>query len=302
MTAAARVTVGVPVHDGERYLAAALAALRAQDYDDFAVVVADNASTDATGEIARAVADADPRFTYVRHPRNVGGARNSNWLLERARSPLFAWAYHDDVRDPAWLRRSVEVLDAAGEAAVCAVPRVVLVDADGREVGEHGDGDPDLASGLTSGAPHRRLGAVLRRMVGQVQFGVVRTAVLRAVGGVTVSTAGEMVLPAALALRGRLPVVPERGLLGIRQHPERHGGDRASEAAWVDPDRPRTLFPYSRSTALLLRAVAAAPLDPAERARCTATVLGRWTVPGWRTIAGDVVRLPWDAGLVRSGR
>ncbi len=302
MTAVPRVTVGVPVHDGERYLEAALAALQAQDYDDFAVVVADNASTDATGEIARAVAGADPRFTYVRHPRNVGGAHNSNWLLERARSPLFAWAYHDDVRDPAWLRRSVEVLDAAGEEAVCAVPRVVLVDAGGREVGEHGDGDPDLASGLTSTAPHRRLGAVLRRMVGQVQFGVVRTAVLRAVGGVTVSTAGEMVLPAALAMRGRLPVVPERGLLGIRQHPERHGGDRASEAAWVDPDRPRTLFPYSRSTSLLLRAVAAAPLDPAERARCAATVLGRWTVPGWRTIAGDVARLPWDAGLVRSGR
>jgi hypothetical protein len=225
----------------------------------------------------------------------MGGARNCNWLLERARSPLFAWAHHDDERSPTWLRRSIEVLDAAGEDALCAVPRLVLTDADGREVGEHGDGDLDLSSG----PPHRRLSAVLQLHVGQAHFGLMRTAVLRAAGGVAVSTAGEMVLPAALALRGRLEVVPERGLLRIRQYAERHGGNRAAEAAWVNPDRPPTVFPYSRSTVLLLRSVAAAPLDPAERARCIATVLRRWTVPRWRTFVGDVARLPWDAGLVR---
>ncbi len=298
MSATPPVTVGIPVHDGERYLPAALAALVDQDFGDFAAVVADNASTDATEEIARELAARDPRFTYVRHNTNLGGARNCNWLLEHARTPLFAWAYHDDVRDPAWLRRSVEVLDDAGAGAVCAVPRVALVDADGREVGEHQDGDLDLASGPA----HRRLDEVLGRVVGQVQFGLMRTAVVRAAGGVTASTAGEMVLPASLALRGRLELVPERGLLRIRSHDERHGGTRATEAAWVDPHRRRAAFPYSRSTLLLLRAVEAAPLGRAERARCAATVLRRWTLPGWRTIAGDVVRLPQDLGLVRAPR
>ena len=302
MTAPPRVTIGVPVHDGERYLPQALAALERQDLGDLAVVVADNASTDGTQEIGREAAARDPRFTYVRHEANIGGGRNAAWLLDHARSPLFAWAYHDDVRSETWLRRSVEVLDDAGPGAVCAVPRVVLVDTEGREVGEHQDGDADLAGGLAASAPHRRLGTVLRRMVGQVGFGLMRTAAARAAGGVRVSTAGEMVLPAALALAGRLEVVPERGLLHIRAHDQRHGGDRASEAAWVDPSRPRTVFPYSRSTFLLLGAVGAAPLDVVERARCAATVLGRWTVPGWRTVAGDLVRLPQDAGLVGSRR
>ncbi|WP_278235251.1 glycosyltransferase family A protein [Isoptericola sp. AK164] len=302
MSAAPRVTIGVPVHDGERYLPRALAALERQDVDDFAVVVADNASTDGTQEIARAVAARDPRFSYVRHEANIGGGRNAAWLLDHARSPLFAWAYHDDVREASWLRRSVEVLDDAGTAAVCAVPRVVLVDSQDREVGHHKDGDADLADGMAAAAPHRRLATVLRRMVGQVGFGLMRTAAARGAGGVSVSTAGEMVLPAALSLAGRLEVVPERGLLQIRVHEGRHGGDRASEAAWVDPSRPRTVFPYSRSTALLLQAVASAPLDRAERARCAATVLGRWTVPGWRSVAGDLVRLPWDAGLVGDRR
>ncbi|WP_402467093.1 glycosyltransferase family 2 protein [Isoptericola aurantiacus] len=302
MTAPPRVTIGVPVYDGERYLPRALAALERQDVDDFAVVVADNASTDGTQEIARAVAARDPRFSYVRHEVNIGGGRNAAWLLDHARSPLFAWAYHDDVREETWLRRSVEVLDDAGTGAVCAVPRVVLVDPQDREVGEHQDGDAELAEGLAAATPHRRLATVLRRMVGQVGFGLMRTAAARAAGGIKVSTAGEMVLPAALALSGRLEVVPERGLLHIRAHEERHGGDRASEAAWVNPNRPRTVFPYSRSTALLLHAVAAAPLDVAERARCVATVLGRWTVPGWRSIAGDLVRLPQDVGIVGNRR
>ena len=302
MTTVPPVTIGVPVHDGERYLPRALAALQGQDFADFAVVVADNASTDGTQEIGRAAAARDPRFTYVRHEVNVGGAHNAEWLLDHARSPLFAWAYHDDLRDPAWLRRSVEVLGDAGAAAVCAVPRVVLVDTEDREVGEHQDGDAALADGLAGPSPHVRLGTVLRRMVGQVGFGLMRTAAARAAGGVRVSTAGEMVLPAALALAGRLEVVPERGLLRIRAHDERHGGDRATEAAWVDPSRPRTVFPYSRSTFLLLQAVGAAPLDAAERVRCAATVLGRWTVPGWRTIVGDLARLPRDAGLVGSCR
>ncbi|MEL7976742.1 glycosyltransferase family A protein [Isoptericola sp. F-RaC21] len=302
MTAVPPVTIGVPVHDGERYLPQALAALQAQEFADLAVIVADNASTDGTQEIAREAAARDPRVTYVRHDANIGGGRNAEWLLDHARSPLFAWAYHDDLREPAWLRRSVEVLDDAGPGAVCAVPRVVLVDTEGREVGEHHDGDAALADGLAGPSPHVRMGTVLRRMVGQVGFGLMRTAAARAAGGIRVSTAGEMVLPAALALAGRLEVVPERGLLRIRAHDGRHGGDRDSEAAWVDPSRPRTVFPYSRSTILLLQAVGAAPLDRAERARCAATVLGRWTAPGWRSIVGDLARLPRDAGLVGASR
>ena len=55
MTAAApRVSVGVPVYNGERYLAATLDSLLNQTYPDFELVVCDNASTDRTEEIALA--------------------------------------------------------------------------------------------------------------------------------------------------------------------------------------------------------------------------------------------------------
>ena len=181
----------------------------------------------------------------------------------------------------------------AGHRRSWPSPGVRLIDEDGRQVGAHGDADLDLSSGL----PHDRLRVLLGRVVGQVQFGLMRTDVARDAGGVAVSVSGEMVLPAAMALRGRLELVPEQ-LLSLRVHEDRHGGSRQGEATWVDPDRPHLAFPYSRTTPLLLREVLRAPLERPERARCVSTVLWHWTRPGWKTVAGDAVRLPRDMGWV----
>ncbi|MGH1561905.1 glycosyltransferase family 2 protein [Mumia sp. DW29H23] len=294
MTAAPPVTVGVPVYNGEDYLAEALTSLRDQTFGDFEVIVADNASSDGTEEIARDFTRADDRFRYVRHDTNIGGAHNSNYLLDATRSPYFRWAYHDDVCSPELLERSVKALEDDGPRAVVAYPRVVLIDEGGERVGEHDDADLDIATGEA----HDRVAALLSRVVGQVQFGLMRTDVAREAGGVVVSPAGEMLLPLALALRGRAILVPEQ-LLAIRVHEDRAGGKRESEIAWVDPSRPRMAFPYSRSTPLMCGAVLRAPIGVRDKARCIAAVLWHWTRPGWRTFAGDVVRLPQDLGLRR---
>jgi glycosyltransferase involved in cell wall biosynthesis len=59
-----QLSVGVPVFNGERYLAEALTALRDQDLPDIEVIVSDNASTDATPDIVRSFVDDDPRFRW----------------------------------------------------------------------------------------------------------------------------------------------------------------------------------------------------------------------------------------------
>src|SRR5690606_25130910 len=158
---------------------------------------------------------------------NVGGAVNSNFLLERCRSPWFKWAYHDDVCDPRLVERSFAVLDDSPPDTVLAYPRVRLVDGAGAVVGEHADADLRL----DGPAPDERLRVLRARVVTQTQFGIMDTAVARAAGGVVVSPAGEMLFPAALALRGRLALVPGEPLLSIRAHEGRHGGSRESEMA-----------------------------------------------------------------------
>lgn len=290
----ARVTLGVPVYNGEDYLAASLAAIQAQEFTDLEVLIWDNASTDGTEDIARAVVVGDERFRYHRNDTNVGGAVNSNMLLAEARAPLFKWAYHDDILAPSMVRRCVEVLDEGGDDVVLAYPRVQLINEVGEVVGEHDDADLYLASD----DPADRIRELVVRFVTQTQFGVMRTDVARRCGGVSVDVAGEIVLPLALALRGKLALVPEQ-LVAIRVHDDRHGGHRDSEVAWVDPSSPKVAFPYSRATLLFLRAIADAPLTSRERRMCTLAVLRHFTVPTWRTVVGDVARLPRDLGLIK---
>ena len=51
-----RVSIGMPVYNGERYVGEAVEGLLAQTFTDFELVIVDNASSDRTSEICRAFA------------------------------------------------------------------------------------------------------------------------------------------------------------------------------------------------------------------------------------------------------
>jgi glycosyltransferase involved in cell wall biosynthesis len=115
-----RVTVGLPVYNGERFLRESLESLLAQDYEDFELIISDNGSTDGTEAICREFAARDARIRYLRESENHGGAWNFNRLPALARGEYFRWACHDDTCERTHLRTCVEALD-------CAAPSVVLV-------------------------------------------------------------------------------------------------------------------------------------------------------------------------------
>ncbi|HKN52024.1 MAG TPA: glycosyltransferase, partial [Amycolatopsis sp.] len=64
MTTVPRLSLGLPVYNGEEYLAESLDALLGQTYEDFELIISDNASTDGTDEICRQYADKDSRIRY----------------------------------------------------------------------------------------------------------------------------------------------------------------------------------------------------------------------------------------------
>ena len=66
------VGIGLPVYNGADYLSDALDSILAQTFTNFEVVICDNASTDATAEIARSYAAADSRVRFETGPDNVG--------------------------------------------------------------------------------------------------------------------------------------------------------------------------------------------------------------------------------------
>jgi glycosyltransferase involved in cell wall biosynthesis len=117
-----RVTIGVPVRNGESEIEACLACLSNQTYRDLAIIVYDNASTDRTSEIVTAAMRKDPRISYFRHETNIGALPNFAAVLAAAKSPYFMWRAYDDLSDPAYVEYLVAALDAHPEA-VLAAPR-----------------------------------------------------------------------------------------------------------------------------------------------------------------------------------
>jgi len=115
------VSFGLPVYNGERFLADTIQSILDQTYTDFEVIVSDNVSTDATLEVARRYAARDSRVRVVSQPRNLGAVLNFATVLREARGQYFAWVGAHDLYDRRWLEESVDVLDA-NPRAVLAYP------------------------------------------------------------------------------------------------------------------------------------------------------------------------------------
>jgi len=92
-----RLCIGLPVYNGEEYLAQAVESVLGQTFDDFRLIISDNASTDGTEEICRSYAQRDSRVEYHRVGENRGAAWNFNRVVGLADSEYFQWATHDDV-------------------------------------------------------------------------------------------------------------------------------------------------------------------------------------------------------------
>ena len=126
------VSVGMPVYNEQRYIGAALRCILSQTFEDFELIIGDNASTDGTREICQAVEAGDPRVKYHRHDSNIGSIANFNRVFELARGEYFVWASGHDLRSEHFLARSVEVLEG-DRSVVLTYPRARWIEADGTE-------------------------------------------------------------------------------------------------------------------------------------------------------------------------
>ncbi len=113
------VSIGMPVRNGGKYIGEALDSLLAQSYERFELIVSDNASTDATQETCLEYAARDNRITYHRNSENVGIVRNHSRVFELSSGAYFVWASYDDLWDPTFIARSLEVLRRTPSAVLC---------------------------------------------------------------------------------------------------------------------------------------------------------------------------------------
>ena len=262
-----RVTIGMPVYNGERYLRKALDSLLAQTCPDFELLISDNASSDGTAEICREYAARDPRIRYIRQPVNIGAGPNHNFLPPQARAPYFKWAAHDDVYDSELIQKCLQVFSAHPDAVLvsCFDARI---DAGGNLLRES-----PYRLDTSNPSPALRLRSLLRTQGGDDFYGVIRTDVLRRRGPHGSYFNADRVFVAGLALYGPFYQVPEV-LYFRREHPSRLSRASIRErAVGLDPSRRSSrLHPHARLYAEYiggyLSAIQRAPLSAADRRRC----------------------------------
>jgi glycosyltransferase involved in cell wall biosynthesis len=284
------VSVGIPVYNGERYLAAALDAMLAQDLEDFELIVSDNASQDGTAEIAREYAARDRRIRYFRNERNLGLVRNFNGVFALSKGRYFKWTAHDDWHPPHTLRVCVDALEQDPSAVLCATA-VAIMDDDGEVFAEwHPPHD------LRSPASHLRVHRLLWSM-GETHplFAVMRSDALRRTRFAPNLYRGflgaDRVLLAELALMGPIVQVPEV-LHHYRQARMRPGAhvrtDRTPPSVILDPANKGKL--PSRTWRLgieHLRLVGSARLDLRHKLWLVGDVLARFGLRDSRLLAAE---------------
>ena len=269
------VGLGMPVYNGERYVAEAIGSILAQTLDDFELVICDNASTDCTQEICMSFAVEDPRIRYFRNDTNLGGHPNFNRTFELSRGKYFKWAAHDDVLQPEFLRTCVDALGQSTAAALCQSD-INYIDETGRSLGTH----PSHLPGAESPDAAVRFAAlVLRPHDCQAMMGVFRSDLLGRSMLLPSFHGADRAMLAQVALLGRFIHVPG-ALIQVRDHGERYSRARKrpqDRAAWHDTRVKRKLsFPVWRTYRTYWELIASAPIASETKSRARMTLVKWW--------------------------
>lgn len=280
-----RVSIGLPVCNGERYLADALDSLLEQTLGDFELIISDNASTDGTEEICRTYAAKDSRILYYRNARNLGASWNFNHVFALSSSAYFKWATHDDICAQDFLSRCVEILDNDPSVVLCYTQEI-YIDAEGKFVRKK----PYHLNG-NSTQPHERFRQIIARNRGSPPvFGVIRTDILRQTPLLARYYGSDQVLLAELILHGRFHEVPEELFLH-REHPQRsvYAYTRHATISWLDPSLEGQLtFPMWRMFIEYIRAIGRSPVSWPERIHCV-WHMAQWMVERRHGLISDVL-------------
>ena len=279
------LTIGLPVYNGQNYVGEAIKSILKQTYEDFELIIADNASTDDTSRICRRYALLDSRIRYIRNAKNLGAAANYNMVLSLAKGKYFKWSAHDDCIAPTFLEKCVNILERNNSVVTC-YPRTVLIDENGQEIEKYDD-----RMHMQMDLPHQRLAHTFENLwLCNPVFGLMRTDVLRTTCCIGKYPGSDVVLLSNLSLLGGFYEIPEF-LFFRRIHPAM--SRRANESNekltnWFDTgSQVKICMPKTRFLFEYMKIVWKAKISFTEKVDCSNVVIDKWFYKYWRHIGGE---------------
>ncbi len=223
-----KVSIGMPVYNGERLLPRALDSILEQDFQDLEVVISDDASTDSTEELCREYARKDPRVRYFRNAQNLTLWRNFNRAFELSEGEYFKWAAQDDWIAPNYVSACLKPLEADPDG-VLSFSQIVFFDENNRILGTRREKLRRGDSASPAVRFHHTLWSIRARSA--AEYGLARRSALAQTGLLRNTNASPRIMISELSLLGKVYYVEEP--LFFRYWSERHS--QRSTLAYLDP-------------------------------------------------------------------
>lgn len=112
-----RVTVLMPVYNGELYLREAMDSVLAQTYSDFCYMIIDDGSVDTTAQLVKSY--SDERIFYLKNDVNIGLVATLNRGLALIDSEYIARMDADDIWHHDKLQKQIDLLDSRPDVGIC---------------------------------------------------------------------------------------------------------------------------------------------------------------------------------------
>ena len=259
-----RVTIGMPVYNGEQYIEEALRCNLAQTYEDFILYIADNASTDRTEEICRDISLEDKRIVYIRNPKNLGASGNYSVCFNPAKSEYFRWNNADDNIEPTLIEQCINFLDDNPDY-VLAYGKTQLIDQDGKLIENYDD-----MLDLPQNSAYERFTKFHQNVgLSNVLYGLMRREALSKTALLKSYAASDINLIGELLLYGKYKEMNTH-LFSRRIHPGASSWDRSDnekQKEFWDPNKKNLQLNTMRGIYEYYKAVIRAPIDMKEKAK-----------------------------------
>jgi glycosyltransferase involved in cell wall biosynthesis len=286
-----KLSIGMPAYNGERTIRSSIDAILAQSFDDFELIISDNASTDGTWAIVEEYMRMDARVVGIRQPQNLGANANYTRVLLEARGGYFKWASSNDWCAPSFLALCVAYLDDHPDTVLVA-PRTRLFQGALDEFTEYAD---DIS--CVQEDPVERFVHVGSRLgLNNAMNGVLRTEAVRRTRLIEHYRGADVVLIGHLALLGKIALLDEP-LFYRRMDPTSATHMMSGEGIrrhHYPVKTARSLFPEWRLTWGWMRAALLARLSVGRTFRALRWVLRKayWSKSEMTNDLVDVIRFP----------
>jgi glycosyltransferase involved in cell wall biosynthesis len=276
------VSIGLAVYNGENFVKEAIDSILAQTYQDFELIISDNASTDKTGEICLDYVSRDNRIRYYRNTTNIGGANNENRTFHLSRGKYFRWAAHDDVCAPELLSKLVTVLDQDPSVVLC-YSMIIEIDQEGNQLRTVSQKKGVLQY------PHERFRDLAKKDHNcEASYGLIRSNILKATRLQQNYTDADRTLLCELALYGKFFEVQEP-LFYKRYHQKNMYTDMRARMAWFNPKlKGKPVFPFWMQLFDYIGTIKRASVSLREKLWCYLYMFF-WFFEHSKNLAGDIL-------------